>query len=242
MYDDASNCKIMHIGSRNPDHNYQMIQDVKEVVIETTKIEKDIGVFVDDQLKFDQHVEIKCKQANKILGTIRRSFTYIDIETMRQLYVALVRPILEYGHVITYPRLKKSSELLEGIQHRATKMVPQLKDLDYTTRLRKMNLQSLYYRRDRGDMIECYKMTHNKYDISPILQKGDNSIRGHSLKLKMQASSKEVRHNYFSIRSVNNWNSLPEEVVTAPSIDAFKSRLDKHWISHQHITTPINQM
>ena len=237
----ASKCKVMHIGTKNQKRKYYMMQDGNKVEIETTTLEKDIGVHVDDELKFDQHIEIKCKQANKILGMIRRAFTYIDKDSMRQLYISLVRPILEYGHVISYPRLKKSAELIEGIQRRATKLVPNLSNEDYTTRLRAMNLQSLYYRRDRGDMIECFKMMHSHYDIDNILQREENSLRGHSLKLKLQGSTKEVRHHYFSIRAVKNWNSLPEDVVTAPSVDAFKNRLDKHWLAYQQNLQPINK-
>ena len=37
--------------------------------------------------------------------------------------------------------------------------------------------------------------------------------------------SKLQTHN----RVVNLWNSLPDNVVTAPSVDSFKRRLDKHW-------------
>ena len=119
-------------------------------------------------------------------------------------------------------------------------MVPELKEMDYEQRLREMRLQSLYYRRDRGDMIECYKMTHDCYDISPILRKGDNVLRGHSLKLQLQGSCKEVRHNFFSLRCVKNWNSLTEEVVSAPSLDAFKNRLDIHWNVYHCCQKPIN--
>ena len=111
-----------------------------------------------------------------------------------------------------------AEEILENIQHRATKMVPELKEMEYTQRLCRMRLHSLYYRHDRGDMIECYKMTHDCYDISPILRKDDNKLRGHSYKLQLQGSSKDVRHNFFSLRCVRNWNSLPELVVSAPSL------------------------
>ena len=31
------------------------------------------------------------------------------------------------------------------------------------------------------------------------------------------------------LRVVGTWNDLPEEVVNAPSVNAFKYRLDKHW-------------
>ena len=37
------------------------------------------------------------------------------------------------------------------------------------------------------------------------------------------------RQNFFSMRVVNSWNSLPELVVTAPSVNTFKGRLDAHW-------------
>jgi len=236
----SSKCKVMHIGHKNPQHIYNMSQDGTSVALETTNLEKDIGVHVDNELKFDRHMEIQCGKANRILGLIRRTFTYINKDSIKQLYTALIRPVLEYGHVITYPRYKKSAILLENVQHRATKMVPELKDLEYEDRLKEMDLQSLYYRRDRGDMIECYKMTHGSYDIEPILKQDTDTIRrGHSLKLKMSLSKKEVRHHYFSIRVVSKWNSLPESVVTAPSLDAFKRRIDNHWKKYTISETPL---
>ena len=57
----------------------------------------------------DKHVEIQVNKANKILGMIRRAYTYIDKDTMRLLYKSLIRPHLEYGHVVAYPRYDKSA-------------------------------------------------------------------------------------------------------------------------------------
>lgn len=239
-FNSRSKCKVMHIRNNNTKRKYKMQQEQELVDLETTEIEKDIGVHVDKELKFDRHVEIQCGKANKILGMIRRSFTYIDKDSMKKLYTALIRPILEYGHVVTYPRFKKSATLLESVQHRATKMVPELHDLEYEDRRREMDLQSLYYRRDRGDMIECYKMTHNSYEITPILKRDEETTRrGHSLKLKFTHSKKEVRHHYFSLRVVSKWNSLPESLVSAPSLNSFKNRLDSHWKEYRFSQTPL---
>ena len=123
---------------------------------------------------------------------------------------------------------EKDAKLLEGVQRRATKMVPEIKNYDYANRLKKLALPSLSYRRKRGDMIEVYKYTHGLYKVSsPPVEMEEKTTRGHNYyKLKKNRCSTTRRLKFFSIRVVNNWNSLPGHVVNAASINAFKSRLD----------------
>ena len=47
--------------------------------------------------------------------------------------------------------------MIENVQIRATKMIDGLVVLDYTERLRKLDLPKLVYRRERGDMIKVFK-------------------------------------------------------------------------------------
>ena len=52
------------------------------------------------------------KNANSILGLIRRFFIYIDCSNMPQLYKTMVRPHIEYGNTVWWPSLKcQKSEL-----------------------------------------------------------------------------------------------------------------------------------
>ena len=67
-----------------------------------------------------------------------------------------------------------------------------------------------------------------KLNVS-FLPRTKNSNRGHSLKLEKQSSELKVRHDFFSLRVVDLWNSLPESVVSAPSLNSFKNCLDKFW-------------
>ena len=53
--------------------------------------------------------------------------------------------------------------------------------------------------------------------------------RGHTQKVFKKHALKLARINSFSQRCVNDWNSLPNFVVEAPSLDAFKNRLDEFW-------------
>ena len=151
---------------------------------------------------------------------------------MLQLYKPLVRSRLEYGVEIWSPSLKRDIREVEAIQRRATKMIPAIKDLSYEERLRKLKLPTLVYRRKRGEMIQTYKYLHNIYDSNTeelLKLIHHDRTRGHSLKLFKERVNTSTRAQFFSSRVVDLWNSLPKEVVTAPSVNAFKSRLDKHW-------------
>ena len=48
-------------------------------------------------------------------------------------------------------------DTIEKVQKRATKLIPSLKDMDYTKPLKKLKMPTLQYRSLRGDMIEVYK-------------------------------------------------------------------------------------
>ena len=193
--------------------------------------EKDLGIIVDNQLTFAKHVDTQVKKANRLVGLIRRSFTYLDIETMRQLFVAIVRPHLEFGNVAWSPRFNKEIDQLEKVRARATKVIPGLKGLNYEERLQVMKLPSLRYRRKRGDLIEVYKYINEYYSVNKNLlcKETSNRTRGHAHKLIKKACNLNVRQNFFSFRVVNMWNNLPAYVAEAPSLNAFKGRLDKHF-------------
>ena len=165
-------CKVLHIGKKNPKNTYTMRKSnsVDRVILETTVLEKDHRVNVDPELKFSKHAEIQVNKADKIprkiLGMIRRSYEFLDVDTMKRLFVALVRPHLEFSNVAWSPKLAKDKNLIERVQRRATKLVPELKHLPYEDRLKRMKLPSLCYRRARGDMIEVYKYTHGYYTVN----------------------------------------------------------------------------
>ena len=229
-------CKVIHFGNKNVQHNYTMKTHNSEerVTLATTSSEKDLGVEVDNELKFSQHIEKQVGKANRILGQIRRSFQYLDANTMKLLFTSLVRPHLEYANAIWSPRLKKDNNLIEGVLRRATKLIPGMKDLDYSERLKKINIPSMKYRRERGDMIEVYKFVHGEYDMPPpFTLENDKRTRGHTFKIKKIRVNTSLRQGFFSERVVDKWNNLPDELVTATSINIFKNGLDSEWKAAQ---------
>ena len=115
-------------------------------------------------LKPSDHVAKAVLLANQMLGLFRRTFTHMDIPSMRQPFITMVRPHL-YVNVVWHPMLRKDKDMIETVQHRATKMVPGLAKFSYEERLIKMDLPSLEYRRVRGDAIEAFKYLHGHYSV-----------------------------------------------------------------------------
>ena len=105
-------------------------------------------------LQFENHIFGKVKTANRILGLIERCFKNLDIQSFLLLYKALVRSHLEYAQTVWSPYKVKSVEALEGVQRRATKILPGFHNLTYKERLQRLKLPTLVYRRARGDIIE----------------------------------------------------------------------------------------
>jgi len=62
--------------------------------------------------------------------------------------------------------------------------------------------------------------------ILPLHETPGMSTIGNSMKLKKQVSNSQLRSNIFSLRVDNMWNSLPDDVVAAPSVNCFKGRYD----------------
>ena len=74
---------------------------------------------------------------------IRRNITYKEKSLIIPLYKAIVRPHLEYCIQAWNPHFRKDVDMLEQIQRRATKLIPELRDVTYEERLKECGLTTL---------------------------------------------------------------------------------------------------
>ena len=237
----ADKCNTLYLGKNNVKQSYSMGSNSGGQTLQETECEKDLGILVDNTLSFDKHICEAIKKANKKLAMIRRTFVYLDKKMLVQLYTSLVRPILEYGNVIWSPHLQSHIKQLEGVQHRATKMLSCLADMPYEQRLEELKLPSLAYRRMRGDVIEMFKYCQGEYSVHKkpfnlYSEVQSHSItRDHGFKVKKEKNNSAIRSRFFGNRIANIWNALPADIVNASSLNSFKNKIDEHWKRYLYI-------
>ncbi len=96
--------------------------------------------------------------ARCILFQLRRAFVVLK----QDIYLAQVRPILEYGRQASSPYLHRDIALMERIQRLATRMVKGMRELPLEDRFRRLNLFSLERRCLHGNLILAYNIFHGR--------------------------------------------------------------------------------
>ncbi len=135
----------------------------------------------------------------------------------KPLYIALVRPHLEYAIQANCSCLEKDINHLKIIQRAATRWVKGLRGLTYEERLQALKLQPLGKRRLRNDLVLTHKILNNHVDLDATqLFKFSRrpGLRRSSIRLLNQTGRTRRRQNSFACRVVSNWNRLPLSVAS----------------------------
>ena len=108
----AEKCTVMHLGKKNEPNQYIFSDEPLKV----SESERDLGVVIDNNLKFSDHCNKVTNTVNATLGMIKRTIDCKSKSIITRLYKALVRPQLEYCVQAWRPYLKRDIQKLEKVQ------------------------------------------------------------------------------------------------------------------------------
>ena len=197
-----------------------------------TNLVRDLGIFFDNELSWNSHLNIIHKKSKQLSSWILHTFHTRNKTVMLMLFKSLVRSKLEFGCEIWNPYLKKDIVLIEQVQRVFTSRISFMRDLNYWQRLKILQLMSLQRRRERAIIIYVWKIIHNVYPNSINLnfktQTRINALRAIIKPLpRVQGRLLTVFDNSFEIQAARLWNVLPPSLTWVDSLSLFISKLDK---------------
>ena len=146
-------------------------------------------------------------------------------------YKSLVRPIVEYASTVWDPYTRQQIDEIEKVQRRGARFV--MGDYEptasVTTMIDDLKWESLQSRRERARLTMMYKIKNNQVAVTnPDLVKPIRTSRYQNEDCYIPISTtKNFRKFSFFPRTITAWNSLPNEIKSAPTLDSFTNHLSR---------------
>ena len=194
----AEKCKVLHFGHNNKQFPYRM----NGTLLQKSDQEKDLGIIVSKDGKFNAHVDKMTNKANRCVGMIRRNFVTRNPVTMKKLFSTYVNPILNYGSEVWNPTFKGQVDKIEKVQKRFFRGT-------------NVKAESLKLIRLRKDLVTMHRMQSGKVDLNfcDFFKALDSTTRGaQNSNIMVQKVKKNIRKHSFGVRVIHNWNRIPKSI------------------------------
>lgn len=153
---------------------------------------KDLGVVIDENLTFVEHINYVTSKASRFLGYILRNCQSFSIETVKTVYMSLVVSHLEYASIIWSPLYVIHQTLIERVQNRflrfcAYKLNYNVTELnhEYSGILNDLQMPTLKNRRTYLELCFIYKLLNNLIICPSLIEL-----------IKFHVPNRSLRNNY----------------------------------------------
>jgi hypothetical protein len=220
-----SKCAVLHFGHSNKHHRYHL----HDQLIESMDLQKDLGVIVNTNGRFVDHINIIAKKANRLVGMVKRRLLSRQPDLLRKIYNLYILPVLTYNSEVWNPIYLGQINQLEKIQRRFTRLLNT--EDEYYDRLKTLNLQTLKCVRSQADLKLMHQMFNNDSALSFedffVVSNGSKTRGDTENVIRTQTSKKNVRIHSFSDRQVKKWNGIPR-CIRESNMACFKEHIREH--------------
>ena len=225
-----SKCKAMVFSSRRQPVPFPANFSLNGFLLEVVDSVKYLGLSISSDLSWTNHINSITSKARKLVGLLFRQFyRCADTDVIRKLYIAIVRPHLEYASQVWDPYLLKDQQTLESVQKFACRVCLKRWDLNYSTMLEDLNIPTLAARRKQLKLCTLYNYVHG-LSVAPTETLSHrvplvSSRHVHDLTLvRPFAHTNRFMYSFFP-NTISLWNNLPSPIVHSNSIGTFKHSL-----------------
>ena len=160
---------------------------------------KVLGIFIQQDLKWDAQVDHMCKCANKRLFMLRSLKRFIfNVSELTTVYVGYISPLLEYSDAIWHSSLTvKQSNTLERVQKRACRIILGVNYISYDNAVSVCKLDSLSARREQHSLKFAQSLAKSER-TNMLLPPSRSEVHGRQLRNAAHISKLRARTSRFA--------------------------------------------
>ena len=229
----ALKCKYIIIGSR---YNLSQISNSPNIKILDHNVERvhqidQLGITVDDQLKWDKHVDKLCKKLSSALFAMNQ-VKFLSKSSLLILYRSLVESRLTYSNVVWGNCGTTLIDKLQRLQNRAVELIcRESEPTDLNSAFEELSLLNVKQLINYHTAVMTYNSIHgNCAEYLTNLFIPAQKIHNYETRHVQHGLHPTHLHHVAGLRSFFNkgchlWNSLPLTVQSAPTLKCFKKSL-----------------
>ena len=191
-----------------------------------------LGVLIDSNLNFSNHISELVKKAGHKLNSMKRISRYLHLKSRKALFHSFINSQFNYCPLVWFNCRKKDLNKIEKIQERGLRLVFSDYSSSYDNLMNRMGITTVLTRLKKLLVTEIYKVQN---DIAPPYLKDVFKQRTSSYNLR-KPHNLEVprpRTSTFGIHSLKYqgsklWNELPSHIQEAASLSEFRGHM-KNW-------------
>ena len=208
--------------------------NIHGVTLEEVTSARYLGVHIDSNLNFNNHVDITAKKANSTRAFLQRNFRRCPRKIKEATYKTYIRPTIEYAAVAWDPHTQRNIKKVEQVQRNSARYVMGNYDRrsSVSAMLNELQWPTLQSRRRHSRLAMLFRIRFNLVDIDwkDHLIPLTSTTRGHASRFWIPHSSSQVFSSSFFPCTCREWNNLKKDPAVFPSLDAFNRALREAFI------------
>jgi len=196
--------------------------------IEQVNSHRVLGIIIDQQLSWKQHIDKTCKALSKNLFLLSRIKPLADMQARKIFYHAHIQPYLDYGSSLWDGASESSLKRLNSLHRRAIKLIVDTKEAISTDeKFVKLQILSLKEQHNFNKLVIMRKITLGTAPnyLSSFVQNNGRPQRRLGNEFFLPRAFLDIFKTSFSYSGPILWNSIPYDIRLIHSLTSFKSRL-----------------
>jgi hypothetical protein len=188
-----------------------------------------LGIQIDKELNFTEHVRNICKKASRQVNILSRLKHLLNTDSKMIIFTAFVLSNLNYCPTVWHECGLINSKKLEKVQERALRFVLNDTGSDYKALLCSAKRSTLFEERLKFILLEVYKCINN---IEPcflshafVTKEQPYNLRNDVILVQPTFNTVKYGKNSIKYNGAKFWNLLPNDIKNAENVKIFKSKL-----------------